>query len=75
MPPAPLLTAGDGAIWTPLPAIGGVPGQVGAARAGVRVSNSIDFVTIKGGGICQRDEGLWECWSGKWVASTAVACP
>lgn len=73
MPPVAQIVAGDGTVWTVLPAIGGLAGQVGVARSGVRVSQAVDFVTIKAGGICQRDEGLWECWAGKWVAGAAPA--
>lgn len=75
MPPVTQLTAGDGAIWTVLPVIGGVAGQIGVARSGVRVTQSADFVTIKGGAICQRDEGIWECWAGSWTPSATITCP
>lgn len=79
MPPAAQILAGDGAKFTLVPVAGAQP-QVW--RNGLKVTNALsDFVTIKGGTVCQFDDGAWECWSGaapptgKWVPGTPIACP
>lgn len=74
MPPAAQIKDAAGAIWTILPGVGGVHGQVGAVRNGARVSSAVDFVTIKGGIVYESDFGSgsgWERWNGTgWVASS-----
>lgn len=79
MPPAAQLVDKGGAVWTLLPRIGGIAGQTGAARNGVRVMNSVDFVTIKGGTVWDQDFGSgsgWEFWTGATVteSSTGPGC-
>lgn len=77
MPPATKIIDKDGATWTLMPLVGGVAGQTGAARNGVRKSNSVEFVTIdKTGVVWQSDfkSGAgWDRWNGAdWVTTGAV---
>jgi hypothetical protein len=76
MPPALVLVDAVGARWTLLPLVGGVPGQVGGARNGVRAFNSVEFATIKGGVVYLSDflSGTgWDVWNGTSFVSTRVA--
>lgn len=77
MPPATKIVDKDGATWTLMPLVGGVAGQTGAARNGVRKSNSVEFVTIdKTGVVWQSDfkSGAgWDRWNGTdWLTTGAV---
>jgi hypothetical protein len=73
MPPASVILDATGAQWTTLPQLNGRADQVGIARNGVRVSDSVDYLTIKGGVVYQFDAGC-EQWTGTaWAA--VGACP
>ena len=73
MPPATLLVDANGSTWTLLPVVGAdaLPGQVGIARNGTRVANSVFLATIKSGSVYLSDTDGW--W--RWTGSTFVASP
>lgn len=79
MPPATKIVDKDGAAWTLMPLVGGVAGQTGAARNGVRKSNSVEYLTIdKTGVVWQSDfkSGLgWDRWNGTAWVTTGAAGP
>jgi len=79
MPPASVIVDASGAMWTTLPAQNGVQGQVGIARNGVRVLDSIDFLTIQGGVVLQSDvltgSGCERWTESGWNLISAAACP
>ena len=62
------------ATWTKQSQTSGTPAQIGVARNGVRVANSIDLLTIKAGIVYQKDflsGSGWMVWNNGWVASAA----
>lgn len=72
------VTDSTGAKWTPMPQINGAAGQIGLARNGVRVAQSIDFLLYKGRVIYNQDFASgsgYEKWingnPGNWTPSAA----
>ena len=80
-PPSFSITDKSLATWTKQSQTNGTSAQIGVARNGVRVANSVDLVTIKAGEIYNKDTlaGFtpgqeWEKWVGpptNWLASAA----
>ena len=74
IPPAPSITDASGAVWTALPQVSGSATQIGAARNGARVANSVDYLTIRGGIVFNFDPPDCSQWNGSGWTVVAV-CP